>query len=163
MVCINDISLKIIFRSDESDPDYVNPETESDSSCSGDDEFISSEEENVDDQVLLVYRSQLQELLKYCIKCGSLIDNSVTKVVQNTGSQLAFNFRCLNGENIFQLRSQGFLALPVRRVGSPGNEVEYFFRNMIRSFCIGENSICTNFSCFPISNNLVPRVFFFST
>ena len=36
-------------------------------------------------------------MLRYCMKCGALIDPSLTEEIQNTGSQLSFHLQCFKG------------------------------------------------------------------
>ena len=48
------------------------------------------------ERVLLVYEQQLNELLRFCPNCGSLIIPENTIEVQNEGSQLSLKLTCIN-------------------------------------------------------------------
>ena len=48
----------------------------------------------------IVFESNLLELMKYCIKCGAIINSSLTKQIKNTGSQLTLEFHCSKGTKI---------------------------------------------------------------
>ena len=49
------------------------------------------------DRVLLVFESKLKELLKFCPKCGTVIDSTLTTENKYEGSQLTLHLHCLHG------------------------------------------------------------------
>lgn len=50
-------------------------------------------------ETLLHFESQLKQMLKYSLKCGSLIVKEEMKELQNEGSQLTLDLSCVNGCN----------------------------------------------------------------
>jgi len=72
-------------------------------------EIYELEGENADDtlqcgeRMLLVYETHLKQLLKYCIKCGSIIDGIEEK--KRVGSQYTLKLSCANG-CLFEWSSQ---------------------------------------------------------
>ena len=50
------------------------------------------EESKLRQNVFLVYKSNLEGLIKYCLKCGALLDKTLTSESMNTGSQFTMNF-----------------------------------------------------------------------
>ena len=84
----------------EEDEDEDNEEDESDNDV---DDGVPPLRANVNianQRKFIVFESQLLELTKYCIKCGSAIDPSLTKEVEGTGSQLTMRFHCSSGKLI---------------------------------------------------------------
>ena len=47
----------------------------------------------------LIYEQKLQELLRFCPKCGMLIEQESIQEVKNEGSQLSLRLNCLNNCN----------------------------------------------------------------
>ena len=54
----------------------------------------------ITDRTFLVFESNLKQLLKYCFKCGGLIDPTLTKEIHNEGSQASFRFTCVNERDL---------------------------------------------------------------
>ena len=89
----------ICCREERSDPDYnVNKDEDSDDETEEEEQSRREEEPSIQrERTFLVYESCLKKLLRYCMKCGALIDPSLTEEIQNTGSQLSFHLQCFKG------------------------------------------------------------------
>ena len=89
-----------MHRTKKSDPDFEPDENEYDDEAN--DSFVSQSGDNKKKKIAhqktyLVFDSCLKELFKFCLKCDGLLDLSLTKEHQQTGSQLTYAFQCLKG------------------------------------------------------------------
>ena len=50
--------------------------------------------------MFLVFETCLNQLFKYCPKCGKAIDQTLTTEVPNVGSQFKIKLQCFNGCDI---------------------------------------------------------------
>ncbi|XP_057313493.1 uncharacterized protein LOC130654865 [Hydractinia symbiolongicarpus] len=91
--------VKSLERADKSDPNYsISQEMDE-----GEDE--EQEQERIEhrnmepckQKTYLVYETCIKGLIKYCIKCGSIIDSESISKVKNTGSQLTYKIQCVKG------------------------------------------------------------------
>ena len=91
----------------ETGDDYIESDDDDDDDASEYYYTLSSEKKYpCDEQVFLVYESQLVKLLNFCMKCGSVM--IYRREMKNTGSQLTLMLKCSKGEkcdkvNIFFL------------------------------------------------------------
>ena len=102
----------LLHRAEENDPDFdaeedaENGNIEEDDESDYDDDILeqslSSSKPINKQKTFLVFESKLLELMKYCAKCGAVINSSLTAERKNTGSQLMLIFHCVNG-NYFVL------------------------------------------------------------
>ena len=67
-------------------------------------------------RVFLIYEQKLQELLRFCPKCGMLIEQESIQEVNNEGSQLSLRLNCLNNCN-YKWQSQP----PLQDIKGAGN------------------------------------------
>ncbi|XP_077094810.1 uncharacterized protein LOC143746700 [Siphateles boraxobius] len=79
------------------DPDYTASASESSQSTQGSRPSINSHVEVISTRVFLVFEEQLQQLLRHCSKCGSLIVQEEMRELHNDGSQLTLELACING------------------------------------------------------------------
>ena len=95
-----DCDLTSTEESENDDSDYVPSQTES---CDSISEFELNMAPKVtlqNERMLLVYESNLYELLRFCPNCGSSVDQSLIQEVKNTGSQLHLKIACFNNCDI---------------------------------------------------------------
>ena len=103
-------SQQVFFLSaGEQDPDYLFSSDEMDVSEESENESdwedacaLSTEKKYAsDERMFMIYESKLKELLKYCPRCGSLVNQGLMQESKNTGSQLTLHIQCMKGESIF--------------------------------------------------------------
>ncbi|XP_057290117.1 uncharacterized protein LOC130612777 [Hydractinia symbiolongicarpus] len=89
--------VKSLERADKSDPNYSISQ-EMDEVEDEEQEQERIEHRNMEpckQKTYLVYETCIKELIKYCIKCGSIIDSGSISEVKNTGSQLTYKIQCV--------------------------------------------------------------------
>lgn len=97
-----DLFLSDAESNEESVPMHTQSDSEytasfSESSSQNTQESQGSNDAHGKQRLFIIFESQLKQMLKHCLQCGSLIVTEDTKELQNQGSQLTLELSCVNG------------------------------------------------------------------
>lgn len=81
---------------EEVDEDYIPSEVDESTESSACEEQLSQKLKVRNERTMLVYESNLYELLRFCPQCGSRVDGSLIEEMKHTGSQLHLKITCFN-------------------------------------------------------------------
>ena len=96
------LDISLTAPEDNNDEEFVpsTGEDSEDAEISQDDQPLQKDDKLRNERTLFVYESNLYELLAHCPKCGSVVDRSMIKEVQNTGRLLHLKITCFNSCNV---------------------------------------------------------------